>query len=260
METYAGPPVPFHIIDVPVKLAADHGHLIEAIKLQLGDDLPELVVIDTLNRALAGSESSDTDMSAFVQAADTIRFELNCAAIVVHHSGWDTSRMRGHTSLPGALDAEIGITRNEAKEITAEVLRMKDGEEGDIILSKLEPVDLGDDDDGDPISACVIVPIEGATEPAKGKPKKLAGGATKALRALHEIIDDKGIIPPADPYIPANTKAVTKDQWKEHAIKRGLSPDGGDRAKRLAFQRAFTDLQDASRIGVSDPYVWPLRP
>jgi hypothetical protein len=256
METYAGPPVPFHIIDVAVKLAADHVHLIEAIKLQLAEN-PALVVVDTLNRSLSGSESSDADMAAFIQAADAIRFELNCAAIVVHHSGWDTSRMRGHTSLPGALDAEIGVTRNEAKEIMAEILRMKDGEEGDVLASKLEKVDLGDDEDGDPISACVIVPIEGSGTTGP-RPKKLAADAAKALAALDEVLDDQGTISPTDPYIPANTKVVTKDQWKAHALKRGFGAAREYEAIRKAFNRAFDSLQKLNRIGVSDPFVWPI--
>lgn len=255
METYAGPAVPFHIIDVPVKLAADHAHLISAIRLQL-TETPALVVIDTLNRSLSGSESSDADMAAFIQAADTIRFELNCAAIVVHHSGWDTSRMRGHTSLPGALDAEIGVTKNEAKEIISEVLRMKDGEEGDILASKLEKVDLGDDDDGDPISACVIVPIEGRT--ASARPKGLAADPAKALATLHEVLDDQGIVSPASTYIPANTKVVTVKQWKAHALKRGFGATREPEAARKAFTRAFDTLLKLNRIGVSDDFVWPI--
>jgi hypothetical protein len=256
METYSGPPVPFYVIDVPVKLAADHRHLIDAIKAQLGDDLPALVVIDTLNRALSGSESSDADMGAFVQAADTIRADMNCAVIVVHHCGWETSRMRGFSGLPGALDAELGVTRNEAKEITTEVLRMKDGPEGDILHSKLEPVDLGDDEDGDPITACVIVPIEGSS--GQGKSKGLTGDAAKALAALHEILDEKGAIPPTDQYIPPNTKAVAKDQWKEHALKRGFGAARENEATRKAFNRAFDKLHQLNRIGVSGPYVWPI--
>ena len=257
METYAGPPVPFHIIDVPVKLAADHVHLIEAIKSQLAET-PALVVIDTLNRSLSGSESSDADMAAFIQAADAVRFELNCATIVVHHSGWDTSRMRGHTSLPGALDAEIGVTKNEAKEIISEVLRMKDGEEGDILASKLEKVDLGDDEDGDPISACIIVPIEGGGTAQKEKAKRLNPGARKALKALHEVLDESGSIPPASTYIPANTKAVTVKQWREHAYKRGICDSDERKAREVAFRRAYTSLTEAQSVAVSDPWVWPL--
>ena len=224
--------------------------------MQLAEN-PALVVVDTLNRSLSGSESSDADMAAFIQAADAIRFELNCAAIVVHHSGWDTSRMRGHTSLPGALDAEIGVTRNEAKEIMAEILRMKDGEEGDVLASKLEKVDLGDDEDGDPISACVIVPIEGSGTTGP-RPKKLAADAAKALAALDEVLDDQGTISPTDPYIPANTKVVTKDQWKAHALKRGFGAAREYEAIRKAFNRAFDSLQKLNRIGVSDPFVWPI--
>jgi hypothetical protein len=66
--------------------------------------------------------------------------------------------------------------------------------------SRLEVVELGLDDDGDKITSCVIVPVEGLA-PQKVKPKKLPAAAAKALKALHEIIDDAGIIPPPDSYI-----------------------------------------------------------
>jgi RecA-family ATPase len=53
---HAGP-VPFYLLDVPLDLVADHAALILAIKEQLGEDRPACVVVDTLNRALAGSEN-----------------------------------------------------------------------------------------------------------------------------------------------------------------------------------------------------------
>ena len=49
----------FHGID---RLVRDHRALIGAIRAQIGETLPALVAIDTLNRSLAGSESKDEDM------------------------------------------------------------------------------------------------------------------------------------------------------------------------------------------------------
>jgi hypothetical protein len=54
--------VPFHLIASLMTLVADHPALIESIKLE--NPNPAIVVIDTLNRSLAGSESNDEDMSA----------------------------------------------------------------------------------------------------------------------------------------------------------------------------------------------------
>jgi RecA-family ATPase len=76
---------------------------------------PAAVVIDTLNRSLAGSESSDEDMAAYIKAADAIRDAFNCAVVIVHHCGHEGTRPRGHSSLMGALDAQVAVTKDQVK-------------------------------------------------------------------------------------------------------------------------------------------------
>ena len=75
----------------PMDLVADNGALIASIRdvlrLDYVDNEPALVVLDTLNRSLRGSESDDKDMSAYVRAADAIREAFECAVVVVHHCG-----------------------------------------------------------------------------------------------------------------------------------------------------------------------------
>ena len=39
---------------------------------------------------------------------------------------------------------------------------LKDGPEGDTIVSRLEQVEVGTDEDGEPITSCVVVPVDGA--------------------------------------------------------------------------------------------------
>ena len=58
------------MISAPVNLVKDHSDLIECTRLQSS---PPTVVIDTLNRSLAGSESDDKDMAAYIRAADATR-------------------------------------------------------------------------------------------------------------------------------------------------------------------------------------------
>src|ERR1700730_12482585 len=79
--------VRFHLIAAPMTLAADHTALIASIRAALGSVAPAAVVVDTLNRSLVGSESSDEDMSGYIKAADAIRDAFNCAVVIVHHCG-----------------------------------------------------------------------------------------------------------------------------------------------------------------------------
>jgi AAA domain len=154
--------VPFYLEPVTLDLVRDHGALITAIRQSLGDVMPVAVTLDTLNRSLAGSESSDQDMSAYVRAADAIREAFQCAVIIVHHCGHDGVRPRGHSSLAGALDAQLAVKRDGANNILVEVELMKDGAQGDIIASKLEVVTVGTDEDGDAITSCVVIELDDA--------------------------------------------------------------------------------------------------
>ena len=71
-------------------------------------------MLDTLNRSLAGSESDDKDMAAYIKAADAIREAFGCVVVVVHHCGVQETRPRGHTSLTGAVDAQLAVKRDAA--------------------------------------------------------------------------------------------------------------------------------------------------
>ena len=78
---------PFHLMASALNLVADQVAFLEALRAQLGEEKPVVVVIDTLNRSLSGSESDDKDMAAYVRAADAIRAAFDCAVIIVHHCG-----------------------------------------------------------------------------------------------------------------------------------------------------------------------------
>src|SRR3984893_5877470 len=129
--------VPFFLIADALNLVKDHPELIRCIGLQANGNLPVAVVIDTLNRSLAGSESDDKDMAAYIRAADAIRHAFGCVVIIVHHCGVDATRPRGHTSLIGAVDAQLAVKRDAAENIVVTVERMKDGSDGETIVSKL---------------------------------------------------------------------------------------------------------------------------
>src|SRR5262245_44048668 len=142
---------PFYLVSARMDFVADYPALTESIRLQ--SDNPVAVVLDTLNRSLPGSESSDHDMAVYIKAADDVRESINCARPIVHHCGIDTSRPRGHTSLTGAVDAQLAVKRDATDTVTLTVEWMKDGPEGDVVASRLETVAVGKDDDGHPITS-----------------------------------------------------------------------------------------------------------
>jgi AAA domain len=199
--------VPFLLMPMRMDLIKDHAELIASINDQCESPMlsggPTLVVLDTLNRSLRGSESSDEDMTAYLNAADAIREAFNCVVAIVHHCGVDSTRPRGHTSLTGTVDAQLAVKRDAADNVLVTVEHMKDGPEGDVIASRLEKEEVGTDEDGDPITSCVIMPVEiSETRTAEG-PR-----LTKNQQTMFSILHDAG--------------CLTKEQWNERARDAGL--------------------------------------
>ncbi len=198
------PEAPFFLITDRTNLVADHALLIKAIGSQLSDR-PTLVVIDTLNRSLVGSESKDEDMAKYIQAADAVREAFRCAVAIVHHCGVDDSRPRGHTSLTGAADAQLAVTRDASNNIVVEVEWMKDGLEGDTIVSKLETVNVGTDADGDAITSCVIVPTDPQPQSSSSEPK-----LTRNQKTMFAVLHAAG------------PSGLTTAEWNERARDAGI--------------------------------------
>jgi hypothetical protein len=198
--------IQFFLQPVTLDLIKDHAELIAAIRAS--DVTPVAVVLDTLNRSLNGSESSDEDMSRYVRAADAIRDAFNCSVVVVHHCGINDTRPRGHTSLTGAADAQLAVKRDHAENIVVTVEFMKDGEAGAEVISKLEFFDIGLDEDGDLIKGGVVVEAEA---PAKAvREAKLRPNEQTYFNILQ-----------------ASTGNMSTEEWNEKARAAGIG------AKRL---------------------------
>jgi AAA domain len=241
----------FYLITDRTDLVHDYEALIAEIKKQ-APDKPVVVVIDTLNRSLAGSESRDEDMAAYIRAADAVREAFGCAVIIVHHCGVDGSRPRGHTSLTGAAEAQLAVKRDASGNVVVKVEYMKDGVEGAEIVSRLEPVPLGTDDDGDPIDSCVVVSAETV---ATSNAAKVRGGAKIALKALYEAIVECGEVVQGS-YIPPNTRTISVVQWQQYFEAKTIADTTKPDSKRRAFVRASKKLQELNITGVWNDRVW----
>jgi hypothetical protein len=250
-------PVPFYLVATRMSFVKDHTKLIGAIGLQLcgiPTGRPVAVVLDTLNRSLDGSESKDEDMGAYVRAGDAVREAFNCLVIIVHHCGIEGTRPRGHTSLTGAVDAQLAVKRDGAGNVVATVEWMKDGPEGETIVSRLEPVEVGTDHDGDPITSCVVESVHGTIARPETN-RKLSDRQRLALEALADCAADRGKPPPDGFGLPAGLLAVSLDCWRDELHTRGaLDQDGTN--PRQDFRRLKDSLQVRKLIGIRDTLVW----
>jgi hypothetical protein len=254
---------PFYLMATPLSLVRDQKAFTTDIGRQLGDLKPVAVCIDTLNRSLEGSESSDEDMSAYVRAADAIRDAFGCLVIIVHHCGHGGDRPRGHSSLMGALDVQIAVRRDATDNVVAELELSKDGETGLQFVSRLKVVEIGTDQDGDPITSCVI---EAVDAPA-GAPKAPAKGRMSDVEMIkHAIVDAHGRlaadVEPSPGLDGALVRKVPVDKLRDEIKSRGfLETDDDDKLTSTArsnFRRAKTDLIAEKRFIEADKQFWRL--
>src|SRR5262249_19739198 len=126
----------FKLCGAPLDLIRDHKQLIADIKAQCPH--PAVIVIDTLNRSLVGSESSDEDMANYLRAADAIGLAFDCLVVIIHHCGHSENRPRGHSSLIGAADVMISVKKDAAGNVVTTVDMAKDMADGATLLSRLE--------------------------------------------------------------------------------------------------------------------------
>lgn len=207
---------------------------IQAAKDEAQEDLA-LVIVDTLNRVMpGGNENASEHMGAVISSAKLIEDAHQCAVMFIHHSGKDEGKgTRGHSSLKGAMDAEISILRNEDIR-TFKIEKQKEGKDYyELFNFKLKTVDLGpmsdfdaDAEYGERLTSCVL---EVTDEVAQKK------GPTKNQDIFEMALEQAE---------SGNREVV---RLKYYELHRG-SPE----AKRQGFHRAWNAY---SRSHLVDGYV-----
>jgi hypothetical protein len=106
------PPPNLLVVPCTVTLVKDVAELIAGISKL--DQQPVLIIIDTLARTFGtGNENQQSDMNAYVNAADTLRSATKAHVMIIHHSGvHEANRERGSNVLRGAVDTVIAVKRN----------------------------------------------------------------------------------------------------------------------------------------------------
>jgi len=258
-----GEKIPFAIVPVTINLLdpdADRQKLISTIEIAASElKTPVvLIVIDTLSRAMAGgNENAPNDMGAVVNSADFIRQTTKAHCMFIHHSGKDDSKgARGHSSLRAATDTEIEVSRSDSQAASfARVTKQREMEiEGEFGF-KLRTVELGTNRRGKPVTSCVVEPVDGSA-PKAGANRELTGNNKLALVALRQAIAARGIRRTGDPDIPSSVLSVTTEEWRQEFYAR--MPDHEQEAKRKAFSRATTELQNRKRAVVMNGIAWVL--
>jgi hypothetical protein len=251
--------VPLYVMPGQANLIAEHTVLIGDIAEQLGETRPDAVVLDTLNKSLHGSENKDTDMGAYVRAAEAIRDAFQCVVIIIHHCGYDDTRPRGHSSLPGAVDAQLAVVREGAL-VTVTVEMMRDGVEETVVMGEVKSVDVGHDQNGKVLTSLVVVPTDA---PAAGtNSDKLPTSQRTFYRAMREAMRSGGAPFQPDAFaspVQAVDQEIVREVFYEIYATDGETPEQQQATRKKAFRRALdVAQQNTVRAKVLDTGVTML--
>ena len=194
----------------------------------------KVVIADTLSRTMAGgNENSPECMTTYIANCDRIRNETGAHVLVVHHKPkGDRNTPRGHSSLFGAVDALILVEKTHAgRVVTLEA--SKDDEDGGKFGFNLEVIEVGTDEDGDPITSCAVVVSD---EPPAKKERRINGDKARALEALHDVLISSGLtinnrygFPPNAIVLMSSYGGRSSIQGKTAAKKQSKRPTKGQR-------------------------------
>ena len=143
--------------------------LLNATEVYFSDNQPLVMIFDTMNLFMGeGDENSTKDANRFIQRVTAMTLRMNCAIILVHHTGVSNEeRARGSSVFKGALDSEIRLEKSMSEGwLTLTQTKSRYGKEIDPVNLKLKEVSIKNlspdqsDDEEEEIS-CVLVPADG---------------------------------------------------------------------------------------------------
>ncbi|MGL1833072.1 AAA family ATPase [Rhodocyclaceae bacterium SMB388] len=211
-----------------------------------------VLCVDTLAASAPGmDENTSADMGAVIAGLKALQAELGGCVLAVHHTGKDATKgLRGHSSLLGALDCAIEVTRTDDRR-EWKTTKAKDGADGEGHPFRLEVVELGDDEDGEPITSCVVAPEERTADALRRASLPGGGNMRLAYDAIAAALKDakawgKASVPPGRPCIELEA-AIT--------AAAGALPCEPKR-KRERAQSAITGLVSRGNLGHAEGWIW----
>jgi len=203
-------------------------------------------------------------MGAFITAMGKVQEFLNCALMVLHHSGKDAAKgLRGHSSLLGAVDTELELLRfDEQMKGVLTTTKQKDGEQGirfgfEMVEVEIRPAGLGL---SDPIVSLAVQASDSAkTDHAKMTKKKPPANKDKGrwqpyeLPSLYRAIKNKGFNEVID---GVSLKVVKIDDWKEELVLQASAYDATKPQINSAIYTANKRLKAGNSGGHLGEVAW----
>jgi len=172
------------IASAPNLLSSDAGEMAKAI------GHAGLIILDTMAASHSGDENSAKDMGLFLAACKDLSHATGAMVLAVHHTGKEESKgMRGSSALFAGADFVMEVFKND-KEHGAVLSKSRDDTTGTSFSFELRRVVVGQDDEGDDVTTCVVEPIQKEVVKATKakKPQKLANESDSRYDFSREML------------------------------------------------------------------------
>jgi hypothetical protein len=195
-----------------------------------------VIIVDTFAQTTAGGdENSGEDMGKALSHCKALHRHTGAVVLLVHHSGKDTSKgARGWSGIRAAADAELEVVREESGR-WLRLSKQKDGEDELRWGFDLEVVQLGVDEDLDPVTSCVV--IEAEVPVAEGQ-KRVLGPVEKVVMDVVRGQCAGGLRAPVEGVV-------------SEAAGRLVKPEGARDTRRQRVRQSLNRLISADSAGVS---------
>lgn len=195
--------------------------VMSAIKSAGGADV---IVIDTFAQVMpGGNENAGEDMGTVLAHCKGLHKGTGAVVILVHHSGKDSSKgARGWSGLRAAADAELEVVRAPGGRLLR-LSKQKDGEDELQWGFDLDIVEIGVDEDLEPITSCIVV--EAAIPSLTAAPLRKMGPVEVVV---NQVVQEMAI---------AQTSGLEVKEILKEAAARLPAPEKGKRDTRLQVAR-----------------------
>lgn len=195
-----------------------------------------MVIVDTQNASCPYIKENATDeMGRLIQGAKNLARLIDGFVMLVAHTGKDTSKgARGSSVQLPAWDCCLEVERR-GKKRSWKAVKVKDAEETPAHHFRLGIIDLGRDEDGDPITTAVAIPDDDF--PDRPSLTKAEEYALESLKAALE---------------QTNSQEIYVEDWRP-VFYAGHTAAKQD-SKRTAFDRARKALHEKKQISVNNDH------
>lgn len=176
----------FTLVEGVSDLLSDNSGDLAALLQAVEDRRPALIFLDTLAMAFPGLEENSAEGMGRVVAVARQLTQWGAAVLIVHHSTKaEGNTPRGHSLFNGALDMALHIERDEAGIVRGKLTKNRNGSCDRDIAFLIDTERLGEDEDGDAITAALVNELAAGEAPRAEKltPEK---AALRILEALHD--------------------------------------------------------------------------